>query len=560
MYQPFFGYQTYRNTSSYEWYLLKESLYAELLLNMSFGSEEKVTQDFKYQDGRVGQVRSQDLVRNLYMQRSIDRLEITLKQNLVFGVLFGLLSAFLTIFFFIFRGYTQSIKKVNRGQKLVSVKDLRKLLLKGKAASDLSLDKLPLVKDKETSHMMVTGTTGSGKSNCFNTLLPQIRERGDRAIIVDLTGDYVLRFYNSECDTILNPFDQRSTNWSVWDECQTEAQFDTFAEAFVTHKKSVQDSFWDNAGRIILSTALKKLKEEGDCSVQNLYEVLVKSSLKDYSQFFLGTEAAPFTDEKGDKTTFSIRSTLVSQIACLKHLEEKSDFSIRQWIEDESESGWLFLTARPDQRKTLKPLITAWMDIAINALMTLDPDSQRRLWFIVDELPALQKLPSLEAALAESRKYGGCLMAGIQSFPQLINIYGHSTSQALLDLFNTKIFFRSTDPNTTSWISNVLGEAETKEVQENLSYGSNTMRDGVSLSQNNLSRPIVLPTEIMSLKDLECYVKLPGQYPVSKLAMNYKPSVKNSKAFVTKEEKPKKAKISQKIISQGKHSLNHEMG
>ena len=302
------------------------------------------------------------------------------------------------------------------------------------------------------------------------------------------------------------------------------------------------------------------MKEEGDCSVQNLYEVLVKSSLKDYSQFFLGTEAAPFTDEKGDKTTFSIRSTLVSQIACLKHLEEKSDFSIRQWIEDESESGWLFLTARPDQRKTLKPLITAWMDIAINALMTLDPDSQRRLWFIVDELPALQKLPSLEAALAESRKYGGCLMAGIQSFPQLINIYGHSTSQALLDLFNTKIFFRSTDPNTTSWISNVLGEAETKEVQENLSYGSNTMRDGVSLSQNNLSRPIVLPTEIMSLKDLECYVKLPGQYPVSKLAMNYKPSVKNSKAFVTKEEKPKKAKISQKIISQGKHSLNHEMG
>ena len=35
-----------------------------------------------------------------------------------------------------------------------------------------------------------------------------------------------------------------------------------------------------------------------------------------------------------------------------------------------------------------------------------------------------------------------------------------------------------------AWISKVLGEVETTEHTENLSYGANTIRDGVSLSQH----------------------------------------------------------------------------
>ena len=88
----------------------------------------------------------------------------------------------------------------------------------------------------------------------------------------------------------------------------------------------------------------------------------------------------------------------------------------------------------------------------------------------------LQKLPPLETMMAESRKYGGCVMAGVQSFPQLTNTYGHHQAQSILDLFNTKIFFRNTDPNTTQWISKVLGEAETTEHIENLSYGATRLR------------------------------------------------------------------------------------
>jgi len=72
------------------------------------------------------------------------------------------------------------------------------------------------------------------------------------------------------------------------------------------------------------------------------------------------------------------------------------------------------------------------------------------------------------------------------------------------------------------WISKVLGEAETTEHIENLSYGANTIRDGVSLSQNTQTKPLILPTEIANLKDLEAFIKLPGAFPVGRVVMQYK--------------------------------------
>ncbi len=155
----------------------------------------------------------------------------------------------------------------------------------------------------------------------------------------------------------------------------------------------------------------------------------------------------------------------------------------------------------------------------------------RRFWFIVDELPSLQKLPSLEIGLAESRKYGGCFLAGVQSIPQISTTYGHTRSQAILDLFNTKIFFRNTDPNTTGWISKVLGEAEITEHIENLSYGAHSMREGVSLTQQTHTKPLVLPSEIGGLRDCEAYLKLPSNLPVTKIQMTYKKRPPLSPAF-----------------------------
>ena len=426
---------------------------------------------------------------------------------------------------------------------MVSPKTLKRLLRREGLASDLTLDDVPLLKDTETGHMLITGTTGSGKTNCLHTLLPQIRAQRNRAIIVDLTGDFVSNYFREGHDLLLNPLDQRSKLWSPWADCKAESHFDTLAAAILPSSQA-SEPFWENAGKALLSSALKELAARGERDVSKLYHLLVRSDLKAFSAFFRGTEAAPYTHMEGEKMTLSIRATLANHLQSFRYLSgteehpeenRREGFSIRDWVSHTGNDQWLFLSAKPDTRETLRPLIRGWLEIASNALMSLPPDPNRRLWFILDELPALQRLPSLETSLAESRKYGGCFLAGIQSISQMTSAYGQSSASAILDLFNTKIFFRNTDPTTTAWISKVLGEAETTERIENLSYGAHLMRDGVSLSPQMRTKPLVLPSEVANLKDGEALLKLPGPYPATRLLMTLKRVERKGPGFVERD-------------------------
>ncbi|MBI2707956.1 MAG: type IV secretion system DNA-binding domain-containing protein [Proteobacteria bacterium] len=494
--------------------------------------------------------------------------ETTAYESLAVGA--AALLVILGVWFVIGRG--QRLAKHERGNTLVSGKILARIIRKRKKASDLRMGKLPLLKGKETSHILITGTTGSGKTNSFHILLPQIRKRRNRAIIVDVTGDYVSRYYNAKTDLILNPLDMRSLNWHPWADCHLDSHYDVLADAFIQPKGEERDPFWNAASRLVFKTALRKYAAHGNYDIEKLYAFFACESDKEFADFFVGTEAATECSTKNEKTSLSIRSVLKSHIEVLRQLDTiKRDperntflkeesinpaylkeepceinkgnqreklFSIRDWVMDEKQQGWLFITARADQRKTLRPLISAWIDIAWNALMIMPENDKRRLWFVMDELAALQELPSLQMGLAEGRKYGGCLLAGFQSKPQLEEIYGRNAVESMFNLFNTKIFFRCLEPPTQEWISKVLGDKEEAEATENISFGANSMRDGVSLGRHTRQTPLVLPSELALLEDLECYVKYPGMLPSAKLKITYQPSsVINAISFFLKPEK-----------------------
>jgi len=203
---------------------------------------------------------------------------------------------------------------------------------------------------------------------------------------------------------------------------------------------------------------------------------------------------------------------------------------------DESNQGWLFISATPAQRETLAPLISTQIEIVIKGLMMKSPTQiNANTWLIMDELAAFGQVPSLKTALSESRKFGGCIVAGIQNVHQLSAIYGQSQALNLLDQFSTRFIFRIGDPQTANVSSNLLGEIETLETSQSVSFGANTMRDGVNLNTLDKKRNLVLPTEIMNLSNLTCFVKLAGNWPIAKLTMQHnKTKIKNS-IFIKKE-------------------------
>jgi type IV secretory pathway TraG/TraD family ATPase VirD4 len=213
-----------------------------------------------------------------------------------------------------------------------------------------------------------------------------------------------------------------------------------------------------------------------------------------------------------------VRSTLISKIEQLKILKDGGDFSIKDWVNGKEDGGWLFITSTPNELDTLKTLISAWANIAIKGMLDRPHSgNNNKMWFIMDELPAMQKIPSLSMILAQGRKYGACVVAGIQNIAQLDRIYDKSGALELLDLFRTKFFFAVSDNNIAEYASKSLGEVEINETKESLSYGSNTMRDGVNINSAQKLQRLVLPDEVKNLPARSCFVKLCGNHPITKL-------------------------------------------
>ena len=70
--------------------------------------------------------------------------------------------------------------------------------------------------------------------------------------------------------------------------------------------------------------------------------------------------------------------------------------------------------------------------------------------------------------------------------------------------------------------SEYFGKAEISEAREGLSYGAHEMRDGMSISRHIREEPIVMESEIMLLNDLEAFIKMPGEWPVTQLKFKLK--------------------------------------
>ena len=123
-------------------------------------------------------------------------------------------------------------------------------------------------------------------------------------------------------------------------------------------------------------------------------------------------------------------------------------------------------------------------------------------------------------------------MLGMQSQAQLGKVYGRDAGAEIFDLLNTRYFFRSPSHEMAKLVANELGEEEVEESTESYSYGANSIRDGISVGKHKIKRQIVTYPEIMQLKDMQCYLRLPAHYPVVKLSLSFKERKKIALDFI----------------------------
>lgn len=376
----------------------------------------------------------------------------------------------------------------------------------------------------EQSHAMLIGTTGAGKTTQLRSLIRQMRERQDTAVIFDLTGAYVEAFYDASRDTILNAMDLRCPAWSIFNDCSSYSHFTAAAAALIPSDGGSSEPFWALAARTLFIEMCIRLQERGQTTNLALSENLMTADLKRVHRYLANTIADPLTAPEAARMAESIRAVFNTNAQVLRFLPDQGEpFSIRKWMTGEKAPGSiLFITSGYEDLVLSRPLLTLWMDLAINSLMSMPRTRSLRTWFMFDELGALHRLPAIQNGLQTARNYGGAMILGLHSFQKLVEVYGEEGARNLSSLARTKLILASGDIKTAEECSQYIGNREVRQMDEAYSYGYNNTRDASTLTPRKQVEPLVLADDITNLPSMHGFVKFPDGFPAARIQLEWR--------------------------------------
>lgn len=516
------GYSYYKNIAIEEWKLGWVWLKADFNAD---NDDYKVIYKSKY--GITKTAKAKAFVSDPYVVNTINKFEVALYKGLsIAAIMLGVIIGSLIVFFWL-KGRGIKRNKNLRGIFILGAKELKRELQKHNKLTKeyipftLADFPYPITGRKESwsageqSHTLILGSTGAGKTKIIQNLVYQLHKRNQKAIIVDVKGDYIEYFYREDRgDIILNPLDKRGKNWSVFKETNPLKGFATIAKSLLP-KESKSDPIWIDAARGVFAE-LANLYVSENLSMAEFADKLLKTDLITLNKLLDKTGAARIVNPDIEKAALSVLMVLSTYLKSLKLYQSSKDiFSITDWINDKSQNNFLFISSKADVKEDINPLITTQVDIAVNALRSLKEQSNiPKIWFILDEIPYFdQSIPSLKDGLAMARSYGGCFVLGTQDMSSLSKIYSEETARSIANNCKTKIYMNIAGKETAHWCSQSLGEGEIEEWHEGLSYGAHEMRDGIQVNRNKIIRPVVLPSELMMLKTGEGFIQFAGFKP-----------------------------------------------
>jgi type IV secretory pathway TraG/TraD family ATPase VirD4 len=387
-----------------------------------------------------------------------------------------------------------------KGPVLVNAKEFTRAVGGNGIGITTNDSKLPLriPRDAENKHFLIVGDTGSGKSSIIRQMLYQVAARGHSAIVYDPACEFVKQFYDTHRgDVVLNPLDARMPYWNPSKELRRKAEAMALAVSLY-QPQGVANRFFVEAPQKIFAHLLSYLPTP---------EELVKwmSDPAEIDRRVKGTEywmlIEPGAPQQRTGVLGSLNMSANSFRLLPKESETTSVWTATKWAE--RRRGWIFITSRPTMREALRPLISLWIDTLVLRLLNEPMPGQKPVWFVIDELASLQRLPQLHTAITENRKSQNPLILGFQGRSQMEARYGED-SEAMLSQPATKIFLRTSEPRAAKWVSEAIGEVEIERLRETHYDGS---RAGKNFSLDRQTEPLVLPSEVSGLDDLRGFLK-----------------------------------------------------
>ena len=352
----------------------------------------------------------------------------------------------------------------------------------------------------EAQHIQIIGDTGAGKSALMFQVLRQVRSRGDSAIVYDPAREFVKRFYDPERgDVILNPLDKRCPYWGPAEELRSRSEAKALAVSLFQPPQDKKGEFFIESPQKIFAF----LMAYGP-TPDELVEWM--SNPEEIDRRLKGTEHAHLIDPRAHQQRAGVLASLGLVADSLRLLPKREEgngrWTATEWAE--KRQGWIFLTSLPAEREALRPLQSLWIDWLVLRLLNEPTEAQKRVWFVIDELASLQKLPQLHTAITEARKSRNPVVLGFQGKAQLEYLYGHLAEVMLVAAGDQRLAHdqgaegRRMGQRSSSAKSKWNGCAR---------HISTAHASGRNFALDRQVEPLVLESEISGLADLHAYMK-----------------------------------------------------
>ena len=353
----------------------------------------------------------------------------------------------------------------------------------------------------EAQHIELMGDTGAGKTTLIMQILRQIQGRDHAAIVYDPACEFIQRFYSAKRgDIVLNPLDDRCPYWGPSEELRRRAEAKAIAASLYQPTSDKKGEFFTETPQKIFAHLLTKgpTPEELVAWLSNPAEI---------DQRVRGTEMEAMIAKGAQQQRNGVLASLGLVADSLRMLPTREQADGKTWSATEwskTRAGWIFITSSATEREALRPLHSLWIDLLVMRLLTAPQKNQTPVWFVLDELASLQRLPQLHTAITENRKSRNPLVLGFQGKAQLEVIYGH-LAEVMLSQPATKIFLKTTEPKAAEWVSNAIGKVEIERMKETHFDGS---RSGRNFSLDRQIEPLVMDSEISGLENRHAFLKL----------------------------------------------------
>ncbi len=396
----------------------------------------------------------------------------------------------------------------------------------------------------EPHHFSIAGAPGAGKTQIIIQLIDQVQDRAetDTAVIWDPTGVLTERYYQPERgDVILNPLDARCPSWNPsWELSPTNAMAEAEAKAmgtslYVGRAATTQDNttfFSDKS--IAIWTQI--ITHTPPAEAKDLARWMGNEDELD--RRLIGSDCSGDINKNSPNMRNGILSSFrapMQALASIPTSREAPNWTVREWCEERK--GWIFLTATPDTADSLRPLQSLWIDMLIRRLMAQrEQPTLRNPWFFFDELAALHRLPMLEPAMNQGRKFGLRMVLGFQAMSQVEYLYGKDQAQAILASPGTQTYMRTMESTSAEWMGKQCGAQRLEELVESFptSWAGNSK--GQSVSTKIIERAVFIPSVFLGLPDMHGVLRHGNS--LVKIHLPHMARVKRCEAFVPREDIP----------------------